>query len=76
MWAVLKRAHKGVYHQWSQKHGHRYVKEVTFRLVEGNVNNPIMVRIKHLVEKSFSVRITYRELTYGEDGDDFGIEGE
>ena len=36
-WAVLKRVHKGVYHQWSRKHGHRYVNEIAFRLVEGSV---------------------------------------
>ena len=76
VWAVLKRAHKGVYHQWSRKHGHRYVNEIAFRLVEGSVKNPIMVRIKHLVQKSFSVRITYRELTYSEESGGFGVEGE
>ena len=75
-WVILKRAHKRVYHQWSGKQGHRYVNETAFRLVEGSVKNPIMVHIKHLVQKSFSVRITYKELTYGEAGNDFGIEGE
>ena len=24
-WAILKRAHKGIYHQWAPKHGHRYL---------------------------------------------------
>ena len=37
VWAIVKRAHKGVYHQWSRKHGHRYVNEIAYRLTEGNV---------------------------------------
>ena len=63
VWAVIKRGHKGVYHQWSRKHGHRYVNEFIFRLVEGNVSVPIMVRIKRLACKAFETRITYKELT-------------
>ena len=30
-WAVLKRAHKGVFHSWSPKHLHRYVAEFVGR---------------------------------------------
>lgn len=30
-WAVLKRAHKGVYHKFSKKHLHRYVKDFAGR---------------------------------------------
>lgn len=32
VWASLKRAHKGTYHQWSRKHLHRYVNECGGRL--------------------------------------------
>lgn len=30
-WAMLKRGHKGIYHQWSPKHLHRYVTEFAGR---------------------------------------------
>lgn len=63
VWAILKRAHKGVYHQWSKKHGHRYYNEIAYRLTEGNVDIPIMVRIRKLARKSFEVQLTYKELT-------------
>ena len=64
VWAVLKRAHKGVYHQWSKKHGHRYFSEVAFRLVEGSVKLPVMVRVKNLARRTWNVRLTYNELTH------------
>ena len=32
LWAVLKRSHKGIYHQWSRKHTQRYVNECCGRL--------------------------------------------
>ena len=69
VWAVMKRGHKGVYHQWIREQGHRYVNEYVFRLVEGNVRNHIMVRIKHLVRKSIGVRLTYREMIGRPQGD-------
>lgn len=62
VWAIVKRAHKGVYHQWSKKHGYRYYNEVAYRLVEGSVRIPVMVRIKRLSQKAFEVRLTYKEL--------------
>lgn len=62
VWAILKRAHKGIYHQWSKKHGHRYYNEIAYRLTEGNVDIPILVRIKKLTQRTFEVQLTYREL--------------
>ena len=63
VWAIVKRAHKGVYHHWSKKHGARYLNEVAYRLVEGNVQIPIMARIRALARRSFEVQLTYKELT-------------
>jgi len=62
VWAIVKRAHKGVYHQWSRKHGHRYVNEIAYRLTEGNIRIPVMIRINRLAIKCFEVQLTYREL--------------
>lgn len=66
VWAIVKRAHKGVYHQWSKKHGHRYVNEIAYRLTEGNIRIPVRARIKRLTLKCFEVQLTYRELTHNE----------
>ena len=63
VWAIVKRAHKGVYHQWSKKHGGRYYNEVAYRLTEGNAKIPIMIRIRKLAQRSFEVQLTYKELT-------------
>ena len=30
-WATVKRSHKGTYHSWSEKHLHRYLKELAGR---------------------------------------------
>ena len=62
VWAILKRAHKGIYHWWSKKHGHRYMNEVAYRLTEGNIRVPVMISIKKLAQKSFKVTLTYKEL--------------
>ena len=63
VWAILKRAHKGVYHHWSKKHSHRYYNEIAYRLTEGSVKIPVMVRICKLTRKTFEVQLTYKELT-------------
>ena len=63
VWAIVKRAHKGVYHQWSKKHGGRYYNEVAYRLTEGNDKIPVMIRIKKLAQRSLDVQLTYKELT-------------
>lgn len=62
VWAILKRAHKGVYHQWSRKHGFRYYNEVAYRLTEGSSEFPIIPRLRNLAQRSFETRLTYKEL--------------
>ena len=62
VWAIMKRAHKGVYHHWSKKHGARYLNEVAYRLTEGNVRVPDIVKINKLALRCFEVQLTYREL--------------
>ena len=62
VWAILKRAHKGIYHQWSRKHGGRYGNEVAYRLTEGRMSVPIFTRVRRLAKRSFEVQLTYREL--------------
>ena len=64
VWAIVKRAHKGIYHQWSKKHGHRYYNEIAFRLVEGSQDKPMLARIKTMIRRSIGARLTYRELTH------------
>ena len=64
VWAVVKRAYKGIYHQWRPKHGQRYLNEVAYRLTEGHVNVPIMIRVKRLSQRAFKVTLTYKELTH------------
>ena len=63
VWAVLKRGYTGVYHHWSRKHMHRYVNEFAFRMNEGNVRNPTMVRLRHIIRNAVGKRLTYKELT-------------
>ena len=64
VWVIVKRAHKGVYHHWSRKHGRRYLNEVAYRLTEGHVRIPIMARIRTLARRTFEVQLTYKELVH------------
>ena len=64
VFAIIKRAHKGIYHHWSPKHGHLYYKEIAYRLVEGRVTIPLIQRIKTLAQRSFQTQLTYKELTH------------
>ncbi|WP_424945610.1 IS1595 family transposase [Candidatus Spongiihabitans sp.] len=63
VWAVLKRGYNGVYHNWSDKHTHRYVNEFTFRLNEGNCSIDTGDRIDALFGRMVGKTITYEELT-------------
>ena len=63
VWAVVKRGYTGVYHHWDRKNTHRFANEFTFRLVQGNVRNHKMVRLKHIIRNAIGKRLTYEELT-------------
>ena len=63
VWALLKRMHYGIYHQFCVAHLPRYVNECAFRLNEGNVRRHVMDRIGSLCDRVVGRRITYRELT-------------
>ena len=38
-WAIVKRGYMGVYHWWSEKHLHRYMREYTYRFNRRRQNN-------------------------------------
>ena len=60
-WAVLKRAHKGVYHKMSKKHLNRYVQQFA-----GKVNSRELDTIQQMASISAGLvgrRLTYRNLT-------------
>ena len=59
----MKRGRKGVYHQWSKKHLHRYIEEFAFRLDKGNCERDTIDRVKALVQGSEGKRLTYEKLT-------------
>lgn len=64
VFALIKRAHKGIYHHWSPKHGHLYYNEIAYRLAQGRVTIPLIQRIKTLAKRSFRTTTSYRELTH------------
>ena len=62
VWAVLKRAVYGTYHQVSAKHLTRYVDEVSFRLNEGDVKRHTLDRLDSFVDAVDGKRLTYARL--------------
>ena len=63
-WAILKRAHKGVYHVWSDKHFDLYLREFELRwnlrrLPEGD-------RIDVFLRHVNGTRLSYEDLTHGQ----------
>ncbi len=62
VWVMVKRVHKGTYHQWSKKHGHRYYNEIAYRLTKGSDSIPISVRLRGLLQRSCETQLTYKEL--------------
>jgi transposase-like protein len=72
LWALLKRGHYGVYHQWSDKHLHRYVDEFVFRLNTKNLPAFFLDEktcginfIRLLVVGMEGRRLTYGDLKHG-----------
>jgi transposase-like protein len=63
LWAVFKRSLNGTWHHCQVKHLPRYLNEATFRLNEGNVRVHTLQRLNALVDRAFTTRITYEELT-------------
>jgi len=63
VWAVLKRAIYGTWHQVSVKHLDRYVNEVSFRLNAGAVANHTLDRLDSFVAAVDGKRLTYARLT-------------
>lgn len=63
VWALLKRAIYGTWHQVSAKHLGRYVNEVTFRLNAGNVENHTLARLDSFIAAVDGKRLTYARLT-------------
>ena len=62
VFAVLKRAIIGVFHQVSVKHLGRYAHECAFRLNEGAVYIPTIDRLHSFIGRSAGKRLTYRRL--------------
>lgn len=63
VWALLKRAIYGTWHQVSTKHLSRYVNEVTFRLNAGRVENHTLARLDSFIAAVDGKRLTYARLT-------------
>jgi len=59
-WAILKRAHKGVYHKMSRKHMHRYVRQFAGK---HNIRNlDTMDQMAFVAAGMVGKRLMYREL--------------
>ena len=72
VWAIIKRGHYGVYHQWSKKHMTRYINEFVFRLNAKNLPAFLVNEttcginfIRLLVVGMEGRRLTYKALTNG-----------
>ncbi|MCY4555375.1 MAG: transposase [Chloroflexi bacterium] len=61
LWALLKRAHKGIFHKLSPKHVRRYVRELTDR--QNHRGLPVLKRMAELAAAMDGKRLTYRALT-------------
>ena len=62
VWAVLKRAFYGVFHNFSAKHMQLYLNEVCYRLNSGNVKIHTLDRIASLIGMCFGRRLTFKAL--------------
>ena len=70
MWALIKRGHYGIFHQWSKKHLRHYIYEFIFRLSTRNL--PVFSKtdtacginiVRILTAGMEGKRLTYKELT-------------
>lgn len=62
-WAILKRAHKGIYHQWSKKHFDLYLREFELRW---NLRKlPEWRRLDVFLANVNGTRLSYRDLING-----------
>lgn len=59
-WSILKRAHKGTYHQLSPKHLQRYVDEFCWRHNARGL--PVLERMREVVVGMAGRRLTWRQL--------------
>ena len=63
-WAIIKRAHKGVYHQWSEKHFDLYLREFEMRW---NLRRlPAGTRLDVLLRHVTGTRLSYEDLKRGQ----------
>ena len=65
VWALLKRAFYGIFHNFTEKHTQLYVNECAFRLNEGNCKYDTVDRLKALTQSMRGKRLTYKMLTSG-----------
>ena len=62
VWAVLKRGCDGTDRNFSRKHLHRYVDELSFRLNDGSMKRHSLKRTDVLCAGAAGKRITYKKL--------------
>ncbi len=62
-WRFKNSGLHGIYHHASEKHLHRYVNEITFRLNDGDVKRHTLERLASLVSAPFGQRISHKDLT-------------
>ena len=62
IWAVLKRGYRGVYHQWSVKHMHRYLAEFVSRSNMTVAQLSGEQRVNTMIRRGVGRRLTYAKL--------------
>jgi len=61
-WALFKRGHYGVFHQFSKKHLHRYLAEFEMRWNMSSFKLSQAMRIDSILESVSGLRLTYKKL--------------
>jgi transposase-like protein len=62
-WAIVKRAYKGTYHDWSDKHMNKYIAEFYTRANWHNASP--LVRMNFCVMRGLRKTLSYKELARG-----------